>query len=456
MEGAPAGNRGCSRPRPRAAGGVPGHRPRRPTRRPGAAARSIRTRGPQRVTRALNREKNKPHAAEFPGFRPTHILLHYDEIALKGKNRIGFEKCLSASVKRALRGAGPLAVHRAYGRHIVELDESADREVCSRRLRRIFGLAAFTPVVRLPCDLDALESYLDSLLEGASPRSFAIACRRANKSLPFTSVDVNRRLGARVEALTGWPVRIGRPDLTIHVHLIDEHAYIGLERIQGPGGLPAGSTGRVVCLLSGGIDSPVAAHHVLRRGASAIFVHFHSAPHTSEASLEKVRELIRRILPHGHRARLYLVPFAGTQHRIIARCPAPLRVVLYRRFMLRAAEAIARREGALATVTGESLGQVASQTLENLGAIDRAAQLPVLRPLIGLHKAHIVDEARRIGTFDISIEPHDDCCSYLMPSQPATRSTPEQLDAAEQPLDVASEVETLLAEAAVETVDGGD
>ena len=210
----------------------------------------------------------------------------------------------------------------------------------------------------------------------------------------------------------------------------------------------------MACLLSGGIDSPVSSARIMRRGADALFIHFHSYPHTSIASQDKVRALAERIIPPGRSARLYMVPFADTQNRIITECPSRLRVILYRRYMVRAAEAIARKEDAQALVTGDSLGQVASQTLENLHTIDSVATMPILRPLVGMHKAQIIEDARRMGSFDTSIEPHDDCCSFLMPPKPATRSTPEQLEAAESSLDTEKEVLELVEAASVETIRG--
>jgi thiamine biosynthesis protein ThiI len=257
-------------------------------------------------------------------------------------------------------------------------------------------------------------------------------------------MDVEREVGAHVGGRTGWPVSLDHPAVTLWIELVNGVALVGAARFAGPGGLPTGVAGRVMCLLSGGIDSPVAAYRLLRRGATCAHVHFHSHPYTGIESQEKARELAERIQPAGRRARLYLVPFAELQRRIVAACPAPLRVVLYRRFMFRVAEALARREKALAVVTGENLGQVASQTLENLRSIDAAVALPVLRPLIGLDKVEIIAEARAQGTYELSIAPHGDCCSFLMPPNPATRSTPEELERAETPLDVSAEVAALV------------
>ena len=302
------------------------------------------------------------------------------------------------------------------------------------------------PVVILQPTMDDLAKAVEDAIAGeVTVRRFAVQCKRPAKHLPFNSMEVEREIGARVKRLTDWPVDLEHPELTIRIELVNDKAFLGFGRVDGPGGLPTGVTGAVVCLLSGGIDSPVAAHRILRRGATATYVHFHSYPHTGAESQEKARVLAEKIQPSGRRSSLYLVPFAELQRKIVSQCSAPLRVVLYRRFMVRVAEAIARSVGALALVTGENLGQVASQTLENLRSIEAAARLPMLRPLIGMDKREIIEEARRIGTFEISIEPHGDCCSFLMPPNPATHSLPEELEAEEGRLNVEEEVAALVA-----------
>jgi thiamine biosynthesis protein ThiI len=413
-------------------------------------------RAPEKVLGLRSPEKDKSSIASLPGFRPSHFLVHYDEIALKGGNRERFERLLAANLKRALEGAGPHRVQRLFGRLVVELDKGASAGRLAARIARVFGVSRFAPALRLPPSIESLKEAVGAAVAGLPPRTFGVVCRRVNKRLPFTSADVARQVGAHIQALTGWPVHLDDPQLEVLIFLVDQFAYLGFGRLAGPGGLPTGSTGKVVSLISGGIDSPVATYRILKRGAEVVFVHFHSFPHTDAASQEKVREIGRLLLPPGHRARLYRVPFAELQERIVTGTPQQYRVVLYRRFMVRAAEAIARREGALALVTGESLGQVASQTLENLHTIGSAAALPILRPLIGTHKVEIVEEARRIGTFETSIEPHEDCCSFLMPRHPVTRSTPAELESIEQVFDIPLETEKLLQASTAEDLVGGE
>lgn len=385
-------------------------------------------------------------------FKPTDLLVHYSEIALKGKNRPFFEQALVRSLQLALRGLGVSSVKRLYGRIVVQFRHVVPTAEVASRLKSVYGIAHFEPALQVDLDLEKIEETIGQAIEGLSVDSFAMKTQRGNKAFPLNSVEVNRRIGQYVVDRTGWPVSINNPDLPIFLYLLDTHAYLAFQRILGPGGLPVGVAGKVACLLSGGIDSPVAAARMMRRGAEPIFIHFHSAPHTSTASQEKVIDLAQHLMQHDRPTRLYMIPFADLQRRIVTETPAPYRVILYRRFMIRAAEAIALRENARALVTGESLGQVSSQTLGNLATIDAAATLPILRPVVGWDKQEIVEEAKTIGTFDISIEPHDDCCSFLMPRYPATHSTPDGIERLERVFDVGREVETLLENAVVLTV----
>lgn len=404
-------------------------------------------------------EKDKNAVLARRRMPATHVLVHYDEIALKGGNRRRFENLLANAMRTALRDVPHARVLPRYGRYIVALGEGVSVDAVVARLSRVFGIARLLPAARAEPSLDDVKRRLAGIVDGIvasgePPASFGIVTHRVRKDLPFRSLDANRELGSLVVERTGWKVHLDAPDLPILVWFVDNDAFIAFERVVGPGGLPPGAAGRVACLLSGGIDSPVACWRILKRGASAVFVHFHSAPRTSAASQDKVRELAATVLPYGQNAPLYMVPFVGTQERIVTECPAPLRVVLYRRFMMRAAEALARKEGALALVTGDSLGQVASQTLENLDTIGRAVTLPILRPLIGMHKGEIVDDARRIGTYETSIEPHDDCCSFLMPRNPSTQAKARHVESAETALDVEAEVRTLVESAERESIQG--
>jgi thiamine biosynthesis protein ThiI len=264
------------------------------------------------------------------------------------------------------------------------------------------------------------------------------------------SPDIEREVGRRVQQATGWPVDLSHPALVIRVEVLTSDAFFYFDREPGVGGLPLGTGGKVMCLISGGIDSPVAAARLIRRGCRAHFVHFHSYPILSRASQDKVRTQVARLTEHQLRSRLHFVPFGGVQQQVVIAVPPPLRVVVYRRLMMRIAERLAWKNGAHALVTGDSVGQVASQTIANLAVIDAVATMPVLRPLIGFDKEEITAEAQQIGTYETSILPDDDCCTLFTPRFPATRAARTTVEAAEQELDVQALVAEAVAAAEVE------
>ena len=372
-------------------------------------------------------------------------VVHYAEIGLKGRNRPRFEQQLRENLERSLRALGPVRTRNLWGRLLVELPGDAPPEEVRRRLRGVFGVAYFSEVSVCEPEISALEKAVDEFIAERSFKSFGIRARRSEKSHPFTSSDLARHLGTRVAEASGARVDLNDPELWIEIHVLAQQALLLHERHQGPGGMPVGSGGRALCLISGGIDSPVASYAMLKRGLALRYAHFHSSPFTSAASQDKVRDLVARLAEHQGPVSLFLIPFGEIQQHLVREAPSGPRIVLYRRFMIRIAEAVAQRERALALITGESLGQVSSQTLGNLDTINRAATLPLLRPLIGTDKAEIIEQARKIGTFEISIEPDEDCCSYLMPRNPATWTRPKEIEALEASLDVSGLVERALA-----------
>ena len=363
---------------------------------------------------------------------PRHVLvLRYHEIALKGRNRPYFVRRLVANVERALAGLPVGAVRRASARLVLPLGDVAAWPAARTRLARVFGLAnvALAHEVALATrggdaatEIARLGRLIVERLAGVEVESFRVQTKRSDKRFGLTSPEVNRLVGATIQQATGARVDLDHAVLTVSVDILPGRAHFSVEKVAGPGGLPVGTSGRVLALLSGGIDSPVAAWRMMRRGCRVDFVHFHSVPFLDRTSQEKARELARLLVVWGIESDLRLVPFGEVQRQIVAAVARPLRVVLYRRMMLRIAEAIARRAGAEALVTGESLGQVASQTLANLAVIEAAATLPVLRPLIGTDKSEIMTEAERIGTFETSIIPDQDCCTLFVPRHPATRA----------------------------------
>ena len=362
------------------------------------------------------------------------VAVRYHEIALKGKNRPFFVERLSENLKRATSDLGVQRVAPLHGRILVELAEGVPWDQVRQRVATVLGVANFSPVHECAPDLQALQRGVAQALVGSSFGSFRVTTKRSYKGFPRTSMEIDRELGGVLKAATAMKVDLESPEVTVFVEVLKDRMLYSLEKHPGPGGFPAGSSGRVAALLSGGIDSPVAAYRMMKRGCRVVFVHFHAFPLQDRATIDKARELARILTRYQFRSRLLLVPFAAAQQAIVASCPAPLRVVLYRRFMVRIAEALASRQGAKALVTGESLGQVASQTLDNIAAIDQAACGPILRPLVGMDKQEIAGEARRIGTFEVSILPDQDCCQLYVPRSPATAATVAAVTAAEAAL----------------------
>jgi thiamine biosynthesis protein ThiI len=378
------------------------------------------------------------------------IVVHYQEIALKGKNRPWFMGRLVRNLRDAVADLDVTAVRALMGRIELVLGPNATREEVGDRIRRTFGVANFSYASRTTLDLDQAAAAILRDLEGRDCSSFRVSARRADKRFPLTSPQIEREVGGRIKEARGWTVDLEQPELVIHLELLTSEAFYFFGKERGAGGLPSGSSGRVACLLSGGIDSPVAAWRLMRRGCLVTLVHFHSVPFLSRASQDKVRDIAALLARYQLRVRLHQVPFGEVQRRIVLATPPAPRVVLYRRMMLRIAEAIARRSGAQALVTGEVVGQVASQTLENLSVIGEAATLPVLRPLIGLDKDEITMEAQRLGTYPISIVPDEDCCQLFTPRHPATKARRADVERLEAGLPVAEMVEQAATDALLE------
>lgn len=350
------------------------------------------------------------------------VLIRYHEIALKKGNRRYFTELLKRNILAAVKDFGPKEIRSLPARILVTFKNHPASADLIERISAVFGVANFSLVERVDRDLEALRRQILTALDGHSFESFRIETQRGDKSFPLGSPEINRQLGAAVKEKANARVDLEHPEFTVIVEILPNDAFFGFNKIAGAGGLPVGSSGRVVALISGGIDSPVAAYRLMQRGCRMIFVHFHSVPYQDRTSQEKVRRLVQRLTRHQFTSRLYLVPFGEIQRQIVAAVARPLRVVLYRRMMLRISETIARKDKAKALVTGESLGQVASQTLDNMAVIQQATRLPILRPLVGMDKQEIIDQARRIGTFEISSIPDQDCCQLFVPAHPATKA----------------------------------
>src|SRR5687767_9916294 len=380
----------------------------------------------------------------------TSIVVHYQEIALKGKNRPWFMGRLVRNLRGAMSDLDVRAVRALMGRIEVVLGPAASPEAVGDRIRRTFGIANFSYAGRTALDLDALTAAILGDLGDRTCSSFRVSVKRADKRFPLTSPQVEREVGGRIKAARGWDVDLEDAELAIHIELLTNEAFYFFGKERGPGGLPTGTAGRVVCLLSGGIDSPVAAHRMMKRGCAVTFVHFHSYPILSRASQEKARELVTLLTKWQQRSRLYLVAFGEIQQQVVLSVPGPMRVIVYRRLMTRIAERIARQRHCQALITGDVVGQVASQTLENLAVVGSVATLPLLRPLIGMDKDEIVEEAQRLGTYPISIIPDQDCCTLFTPRNPMTRAKLHEVEAAELNLPLEELVTRAVGEAAVE------
>jgi len=380
----------------------------------------------------------------------TSIVVHYQEIALKGKNRPWFIARLVNNVRHATSDLDIRVVRPLMGRIELVLGPSATYGQVSKRLSRVFGIANFSKAARAPLDIEAIAAAILGDLGDTETPSFRVSAKRADKRFPMKSPEIEREVGGRIKLARGWHVDLDEPALTITIEMLSKEAFYTFGKDRGPGGLPTGVSGKVVCLLSGGIDSPVAAWRMMKRGCTALLVHFHSYPFLSRASQEKVREMAQLLTTYQQRSRLFLVAFGEIQRQVVLTVPAPLRVVIYRRLMMRIADRIARANGARALVTGEAIGQVASQTLENMSIIASATDLPILRPLVGMDKEEIVAQAERLGSFEISVVPDQDCCQLFTPKHPATRATGRAVEEAESRLPVEAMVNKAAEEAEIE------
>ncbi len=373
----------------------------------------------------------------------TYIVVHYAELGTKGKNRAFFVGVLRRNIRRALSGLPLGSIRTSAGRIHVEIltppDQPEVAEAC-RRLEKVLGIAWIAraevlqgrPLDRL--EQEAKDHFLEVLRKRPETCSFAVKCSRADKDFPVHSPEINRRVGSAVKLASGLDVDIRNPDLTLYIELLPDRLLYYCDRTEGQRGLPVGASARVLSLLSSGIDSPVASKRIMTRGCHVSFVHFHSVPYTQRASVDLTEELVRVLGAYQPRSELVLIPFAELQRKIALEAPSAIRVVLYRRYMLRLAEIVAKKVRARALVTGESIGQVASQTVENIAVIEDAATLPILRPLIAMSKEEIIREARVLGTYEISTQPYEDCCGYLMPNNPQTHAQLAEVLAAEEKL----------------------
>lgn len=373
-------------------------------------------------------------------------LVHYHEVGLKGRNRASFEHRLLSNMEAALVAFELKEVCRISGHLLVVFENADDLEPAADILLQVPGVARVSRGWRCAREPEEYNRCAElAMMDCGEFESFKVVARRSNTDYPIDSMQLNQLVGAHLCAFApDKKVKMKDPDVKVHVEIIQGSAYVFSRSDRGIGGLPVGSAGKVVSLTSGGIDSPVATWKLMKRGAVIVGVHFSGAPVTDDASEYIVDDIAHALAPAGGIGRIYTVPFGKYQKAIASECPPPLRIVLYRRLMFRVAQGIARIERAKALVTGESLGQVASQTLENIAAVNAAVDIPVLRPLIGSDKLEIIDVAKRIGTFEISSRPADDCCTLFMPRSPETHARIVDCERAEQDVPIDAWVEEIL------------
>jgi tRNA uracil 4-sulfurtransferase len=365
------------------------------------------------------------------------LVIHYHEISLKGRNRDFFEDTLGRNLKRALRGTGYDRIRRGFGRITVDFKAANRLADAVERASKVFGIANIGVGRRVAQDIHEIGAVALELMEAEPFESFAVRARRSHSTFAMKSSEINEIIGQRIKDATGAPVRLKEPDATVYIEVFGNTALVYRRRIRGLGGLPVGTSGRMIALLSGGIDSPVASWRMALRGAEVEFLHFHGRPYTDPSSIRQVEELLDVLVRYQLRGLLHLVPLGDAQKEIVLHSPANLRVVLYRRTMMRIAAALATQREAQALITGDSLGQVASQTVENINTVSGSIPgVQVFRPLIGMDKMEIIKTAQAIGTFDISTRKYQDCCVLFEPRSPITRATATAADRAEDELDV--------------------
>ncbi len=362
------------------------------------------------------------------------IMARYGEIALKGRNRYQFEDLLVSNIEKTLARFGPVKVEKVYGRILIH--QPVHDEALSA-LKQVFGLVSVSRAHVVPLDISCIKDKALALATAHGQGTFKIQARRAYKGFGYDSPGINRELGTHVQKhCPSLTVDVHDPDLIIRVEIRQEGAYLFSSALPAVGGLPVGMTGRAILLLSGGIDSPVAGWMSMKRGLKVTALHFHSPPFTSDAALDKVKDLARLLAGYGGRLALHLHHFTEIQKAIAENCRPQLSVIIMRRMMMRVAEKLAEQEDALAIVTGECLGQVASQTLESIYVTNALARRPVLRPLIAFDKREIIDRALDIGSYDISIRPYDDCCTLFVPKHPQLFPRLQKVEDSERNLDI--------------------
>jgi thiamine biosynthesis protein ThiI len=376
------------------------------------------------------------------------IVIRYGELALKGKNRKQFETQLQENIKQQMKDLN-IKINRTFGRMYLFLNDE-DFQVVADRLKKVFGISSFSPAIKAELELEEIKEAALIAMQAVEPRpeTFKVRVRRPNKTFPHSSDEMNHHLGSHILVHTDHlKVDVHQPDVEVQVEIRDEAAYVMCQRVAGAGGLPVGTSGKVMLMLSGGIDSPVAGYLTLKRGVRFEGVHFHSYPFTSDRAKQKVIDLTKRLTTYGGNLKLHVVPFTHIQTEIRKHVPDEYSITVMRRIMLRITQGLAEKHKALGIATGENLGQVASQTLQSMHTINEVTSYPMIRPLITMDKLEIIKIAQEIGTYETSILPFEDCCTIFQPKSPKTRPSLKSTQRFEQRLNL----EELIAEAIEQT-----
>lgn len=385
-----------------------------------------------------------------------HILIRYGELGLKGKNMKHFIIQLQRNIQEALGDYTDIRVTRSQGRLFIELN-GQDPDPIIQKCKNIFGIYSFSLAIKVPNDKREIkEGALAALQQNNHAKTFKVAVRRANKAFPIRSQEMNQILGAHLlKNTSNFTVDVHQPDVEIKVEIRERATYITSTVVPGAGGLPVGTGGKVLLLLSGGIDSPVAGYLAMKRGVQLEMIHFHSPPFTSERAKQKVIDATKVLTEFGGNIKVHLVPFTKLQQEIFKTIPERYAMTVMRRVMLQISEKLCEKENILAMATGESLGQVASQTLASMNVINEVTNLPVIRPLVGLDKEEIISLSKKIGTYEISIRPHEDCCTIFVPKSPVTNPTRKKVNRLEQDVDFTKQMDEAIEQIEIRTIKSG-
>lgn len=376
------------------------------------------------------------------------LLVRYGELTLKGKNRNRFIQRLKKNIKFQIKDLQTVTIHAERDRMFIRATDADEIDVVIERLQHVFGIHSYSPIAHCEKGLEEIKALVTMLLsqEDLKGKSFKVESKRADKSYPLTSQQIQQEIGGHT--LTQFPeltVKMRQPDLTLQVDIRHDAAYISHKVYRGLGGLPVGTSGKSLVMLSGGIDSPVASYLMLKRGVALEAVHFASPPYTSDLAKEKVLDLAESLSKFGPQVKVHVIPFTKIQEQINERVPENLSMTTTRRFMLAIADKVREEQDLLGIVTGESLGQVASQTLESMTAINNVTNTPVIRPLVTYDKLEIIEIAEKIGTYEVSIRPYEDCCTIFTPARPKTKPRVDQVEKFEQNMDFEALVEEAVA-----------